>query len=203
MIWITDQKKMRYHIIERPKVLWKWMSNKETGCLFFCLSSVPPSLSGVVYVVVSTAAAYQRISPPLYISSVCGVLRPPPTTASLRPATATRWWFAVDGNQGQGWGRRERGLNSQCQLYWREIRKAWGMDRWKEPKLLTSKPGITAQWNHHPRRQRREGEERDRRGKKVGERSKKIRTGKEIFVPLFIFDTCSQWLFYTPSPKLI
>lgn len=117
----------------------------------FSVSSEPHSLSGVTCAVASTAAVCHHISPPLCISSACSVLLPRRTTVCPRPATATRWWFAVAGNQGLDWDQKERGLNSQCQLCWKETRQDWGLDRWKKPKLLTSKPEIATLWNHHPR----------------------------------------------------
>lgn len=58
-------------------------------CALFVLS-VFPSLSGVMCVKLSTAAACQRIRQQLYISSVCGALHPPPIIVSHHPATATR-----------------------------------------------------------------------------------------------------------------
>lgn len=157
--------------------------------LLLCSSPGPPRLSGALCVAASTAATCRHMRPPLCTSSVCAVIRPPPTTACHRRATATRWWFAAAGNRGRDWGQRGRGLSSQCRLCWRETRTGWALDRWREPKWLTSNPGIVTQWSVI-RRWKRRGEEKDRGKKKVGERSWEIRTGKEISVPLFIFDTC-------------
>lgn len=180
------------------RIIQKWQSKLVTfhfsslaHFVIFHLFSVPSRLSGAVCVVPSTAAASPHICPPPCISSVCIVLRPPPTTASPPLATATKWWFVVDGNQEQDWGRRERGLNSQCLLCWRETSRVWGMDRQKEPKWLISKPEIVTLWSRHPRRKwGLEGKDRGR--KKVRKESKKTGTGKEISVPLFIFDTGSS-----------
>lgn len=155
----------------------------------FLPAPLPSRPSGATCAAASTAAACPHICPPLCISSVCGALRPPPTTASRPPVTATRWWFVVAGNQAQGWGPRERGLTSQCPLCWRETRKVWGLDARKEPKLLTSKPEIRTLWKQRPER-RGGGEDRGR--KNVREKSKRTKTGKETSVHLSIYDSRSQ-----------
>lgn len=181
------------HVIDR---LMDTLSLSSTITLLLLLFAVLASVTGAMCVVASTAATCPHISPLLYISSVCSILCPPPTTACPPPATATRWWFAAAGSLGRAWGWRATGLSSQCQLCWRETKKVWATDRWNGPKLLTSKPEIMKQWKHHPRR--KHSEEKDRGGKKVWERSKKIRTGKEITGPPFISDT--WWLLDRDKP---
>lgn len=179
-----------YTHLEKKSVCGSFMFLFGLMLSFFHLSSVPSSVSGATCVVASTAAACCHISPPPCISSICDALHQRLTTASPPPATASRWWFVVAGNQEQDWGHRERGPNSQCLLCWRETRRVWDTDRWKEPKWLTSKPETVKLWNHHLRT--KWGLEwKDRGRKKVGKKSKKTGTGKETSVPLFIFDTGS------------
>lgn len=88
----------------RPYLMLTNLGLSKTSGILFELSSllvsflifvlfVPsgfPSLTGVMCVKASTAAACQHICQQLHISSVCGALRQPPTTASHHPATATR-----------------------------------------------------------------------------------------------------------------
>lgn len=162
-------------------------------CALFVLS-VFPSLSGAMCVKRSTAAASQHIRQQLYISSVCGALRPPPIIVFHHPATATRWWFVLAGNQGRDWDQRVTGGISQCPLFWRGTRKGWDLERGEKPELLTFKPGMETQWSHYSWRKNRE--EGKHRGERRGGRSKKTRPGKEIFDVPFIIDHAASWAHY-------
>lgn len=154
--------------------------------LHFCAPFVPsvlPSLGGVTCAALITAAACQHTCQQLYTSSACGALPPPPTIVSHHPATATRWWSVLAGNQGRDWDQRGTGGISQCPLFWSGTRKGWDLERGQKPESLTLKPGTKMQSSHHPRRKsREEGRHRERRGG----RSKKTGTGKEIFDVPFI-----------------